>query len=293
LNESRVEKHSGGYSLDPKMRLGAPNVRVRDLEGTVRYYKEYLFLTPKQDKSGKSSLVAGSSDPLVILENDPNASEPPPGSAGLYHFAILVPDRKSLAMTYLALRKSGVYFEGYADHLVSESLYLRDPEGNGIEIYRDRAREEWKFDGSGKVKMDTLPLNISSLLSELTDEEREEPLAFPRGARIGHMHLKVTNSDASRKFYSEKLGLDITSDWSRFGALFLSVGGYHHHIGLNIWESKGGPQVENGNAGLDHFTILISKESLRELAANLNLVEKDPLLFSDPDGIRIEARSEY
>lgn len=283
------------------MMLGAPTLAVRDLERSLSYYEKDLGLTvlgTKQDRAEHkfvelSASSIGSGEPLLILGHDSSAKKPLYNSAGLYHFAILVPDRESLALTFLALGNRGVYFEGYADHLVSESLYLRDPEGNGIEIYRDRPREEWKYDKDHHIVMDTLPLDFSSLLSGLKREERKNAKSFPRGARIGHMHLKVTNLERSKKFYSETLGFDLTSDWSGFGALFLSVGGYHHHIGMNIWESKGGPPSSSRDAGLDHFTMILpNANALEDLALHLGLEKKREISFSDPDGIRIQARQD-
>ena len=279
------------------MRLGALTLTVRDLEVSLSYYEKDLglkVLDRKQNQAGRkviglSPLSAGSNEPLLVLEHDPSAKEPPHNSAGLYHFAILVPDRESLAFTYLALGNRGVYFEGFADHLVSESLYLRDPEGNGIEIYRDRPREEWKHDQDHHIVMDTLPLDFSSLLSGLKGKEAK---SFPRGANIGHMHLKVTDLERSKKFYAETLGLDLTSDWSSFGAVFLSVGGYHHHIGMNVWESRGGSSRANQDSGLDHFTMIVPDEGLEKLASHLGLETRKEISFSDPDGIRIFARAD-
>jgi catechol 2,3-dioxygenase len=144
-----------------------------------------------------------------------------------------------------------VEYDGFADHLVSESLYLRDPEGNGIEIYRDRMANEWPRDGSGHVMMDTLPLDLDSLLSELDLEERRNAGKFPTGARIGHIHLRVTNLKRSIQFYHQGIGLDLTADWSSMGASFLSAGGYHHHIGINTWFSLNGESHTQGDLGPD------------------------------------------
>lgn len=282
------------------MRLGAPALIVKDLEGTLPYYERDLglkVLGRGENQAGHKVIElytsnVGSNEPLLMLDQNSSAKEPLHNSAGLYHYAILVPDRRNFAMTYLALGKRGVYFEGFADHLVSESLYLRDPEGNGIEIYRDRPREEWKRDHNGHILMDTLPLNIPSLLSELKSEETKNAKAFSDGAKIGHMHLKVTNLERSKKFYSETLGLDLTVDLSNLGALFLSAGGYHHHIGMNVWESRGGAPRENQDAGLDHFTMILpDRAALEDLALQLNLeTGKGELSLIDSDGIEIRVK---
>ena len=187
-----------------------------------------------------------------------------------------------------------VEYDGFADHLVSESLYLRDPEGNGIEIYRDRMANEWPRDGSGHVMMDTLPLDLDSLLSELDLEERRNAGKFPTGARIGHIHLRVTNLKRSIQFYHQGIGLDLTADWSSMGASFLSAGGYHHHIGINTWFSLNGESHTQGDLGLDYFIITIpGRQFVDSLVSSLRndtrskQINKNQLLISDPDGIQI------
>lgn len=312
------------------MRIGPPILRIRDIDTTLEFYENRLGLHAKKryqehDKDQqkddgcnnlfyelsfrhKQSSSSSSYEPLIILKHDPGARIPSPRSAGLFHFAILVPDRKSLASTYIALRNSGVEYDGFADHLVSESLYLRDPENNGIEIYRDRPSIEWPRDDKGHIIMDTLPLDLNSLLSEMTDnnddnEEKDNAEAFPAGARIGHMHLKVTNLERSIKFYHEKIGLDITVDWSSMGATFFSAGGiYHHHIAINTWHSLNGESHINGkDVGLEGFTLIIPDNSfINTLAQRIfgssfsytPTTSYGQLIILDPDGIQFMIRSE-
>jgi catechol 2,3-dioxygenase len=186
------------------MTIGDPVLRIRDIDRVLTFYEKTVGLQVVKRYSAydydddSDDLIyeiglksANSNQRLLILHHDPNANDASQLSAGLYHFAILVPDRKSLVSTYLALRNAGVHYDGFADHLVSESLYLRDPENNGIEIYRDRPSKEWPRDGEGHIMMDTLPLDLDSLIEELNKEERNKPKAFPTGARIGHIHLKL------------------------------------------------------------------------------------------------------
>jgi catechol 2,3-dioxygenase len=245
------------------MKIGPPTLRVRDLDGVLDFYENIfgLVIDRRIDDHDDLETVelrvkagANNSDPLLILKHDPNAKPVPNNFAGLFHFAILVPDRKSLAIAYSSIEQSQVQFDGFADHLVSESLYLNDPERNGIEIYRDKPSNEWTRDSKGHVIMDTLPLDMKDLLAETFDNQKP-PATFPNGARVGHIHLRVTDLERSVKFYSEKLGLDVSADWFAMGAMFLSAGGYHHHLGLNIWHSLAGTRHQTGDVGLDSFKI--------------------------------------
>jgi catechol 2,3-dioxygenase len=300
------------------MRIGSPVLRVKNIDRILRFYEERLGLQMNRryqvgdDGGGGDNLVCElgskqksmSNESILILHHDPNAINAPLRSAGLYHFAILVPDRKSLALTYLAIRNSGLQYDGFADHLVSESLYLRDPENNGIEIYRDRQASEWSHDNEGHINMDTLPLDLNSLVSELNKDEKETAKAFPTGARIGHMHLRVTKLQRSIKFYHEKIGLDITSDWSSMGAAFLSAGGYHHHIGMNTWHSLNGQVHGKGETGLENFTIAIpDRTSFNTIESIINRhasseqqtkqkTDRNQFLIFDPDGIQIVFKAE-
>ena len=297
-------------------KVGSPVLRVRDIDKIIVFYETKLGLQVKrrhQDDYGNTVYELGflhidyPEDSLLQLHHDPNAKNASPHSAGLFHFAILVPNRENLASTYLALKKSGVYYDGFGDHLVSESLYLRDPENNGIEIYRDRPARDWPRDSEGNIMMDTLPLNLQSIVAEMNRLESENPVAFPFGARIGHMHLKVTNLERSIKFYHKILGFDITVDWRSMGAAFLSAGGYHHHVGMNTWHSMNGKVHSNDVLGLENFTITVpdnisSFNRIRSaiLSHHFSSEEKqkeqksygNQLTVSDPDGIQIVIISE-
>jgi catechol 2,3-dioxygenase len=296
-------------------KVGSPVLRVRDIDKIVMFYETKLGLQVKrrhQDDYGNAVYELGfvhidyPEDSLLQLHHDPNAKNASPHSAGLFHFAILVPNRESLASTYLALKNSGVYYDGFADHLVSESLYLRDLENNGIEIYRDRPARDWPRDSEGNIMMDTLPLNLQSIVSEMDRLESKNPVAFPIGARIGHMHLKVTNLERSIKFYHKILGFDITVDWRSMGAAFLSSGGYHHHVGMNTWHSMNGEVHSNDVLGLENCTITVpdisSFNRIRSAIKSHHLSSEEKqkeqksygnqLMVSDPDGIQIVIRSE-
>jgi catechol 2,3-dioxygenase len=295
------------------IKIGSPLLLVKDFDGVMNFYERYLDLQsvkeyPKRHGNRMYELYfrhnspSSNNLPVLLLQHDPDARIASPHSAGLFHFAILLPHRKDLASTYLALRESGVRFDGFADHLVSESLYLRDPENNGIEIYRDRPVKEWPRDSEGNVIMDTLPLDLQSLLSEMNKDESKNAIPFPTGGGIGHIHLRVTNLERSIRFYHEKLGLDLTVDWRSMGAAFLSKGGYHHHVGINTWYSLDGEVHEDGVNGLKNFTITTSNMSYFNLIkSNIlhdshsreqkrHLTDSNHFTVTDPNGIQIVIR---
>ncbi|HVC26985.1 MAG TPA: VOC family protein [Nitrososphaerales archaeon] len=297
------------FVMHEGMTLGAPTLRVRHLGPMLDFYVGSLGLHARKVEEGASGLKAVELRPtgapgqtLLTLTEDPKARQAPSDSAGLYHYAALVPDRRSLASTLVAIGSSGVAYEGFADHQVSESLYLHDVERNGIEIYADRPRSAWsdwrkiseRIAATGDLSLMapmSQPLDVESLVRELGENgAREKPTAFPTGARIGHVHLRVTDLERSVKFYHETLGLEVMMHVPQMGAAFLSAGGYHHHIGLNTWHSLGGTPHEDGDAGLDEFRIIVPERAvLDEVARRVPGTGGDDgsLAISDPDGIRV------
>lgn len=275
------------FVMDPKMTMGPVALRVKEYESAIKFYAEDLGLRIiRQDGNITRLAPVKSSQTLLTLVHDPDARIPPPKSAGLYHFAILLPSRADLAKAYLAIGKAGLAFDGYADHIVSEALYLTDPEGNGIEIYADKPRSAWKTDADGTPQMGTYPLDIDSLLFEVKDRAIDEMKAINYGAVIGHVHLKVTEIRQSTNFYHYRLGLDLMNYWD--SAAFLSAGGYHHHIGINTWESSLGSTVEEGWIGLEYFTICVPDLiTARELRSRLGGATQNETVFRDPDAIKI------
>jgi len=280
------------FKLNPEMKFGPVSLKVRNLGPMLSFYEKDLGLVARQrDKEIIELGPSKSAEPIIVLRHVPNAERPPDDAAGLYHYALLVPDRRSLAAAYLAIGNAGIIFDGYADHLVSEALYLTDPEGNGIEIYADRTRSLWKFDEDGFVDMTTQPLDIDSLLKEVTDARRDSLKAIADGTKVGHIHLKVTDLQRSTSFYRGVMGLELMRYYE--SAAFLSVGRYHHHIGMNTWESLGGKSVEEKWAGLEHVTITVPLENLNELSttlANSPIAQhagNGQLFISDPDEIAL------
>ena len=243
-------------SLHPDTTLGAVTIRVADIDRSLRFYQEILGFRPAPSEDGLPALGAGG-PPVVLLKHAPGARSTG-RSSGLYHFAILVPSRPALgqALRRLAEAEIGI---GEADHLVSEALYLSDPDGNGIEIYRDRPRSDWKW-SNGSVQMATEPLDLEGLLKEGHGDPAASRL-FPDGTRIGHVHLQVADVLQAVRFYHDAIGFDITATWQ--GAAFLSAGGYHHHLGLNSWASRGAPAAPEGSTGLESFVIRVPQAESR------------------------------
>ncbi len=311
---SLVEESPGHarFRMHDGMRLGAPTLRVRNLEKVLSFYETNLGLKTNRNYQDSSDSLrtlelgfkTNPNDPetILVLKHDPKAATTAHDFAGLYHYAVLVPDRKSLASTYLAIQGSGASYDGFADHTFSESLYLHDVERNGIEIYADRPRNTWgaimvamrKGDARGLVSLNK-PLDLDSLLMELSRDEKNGQFPFPRGTRIGHVHLRITDLERSVKFYHEKLGLDITANLPEMGIAFLSVGGYHHQIGLNTWHSLGGTPHKDGQAGLENITVRVPDAGVLDALA-IEFpdahVKDGRLLIPDPDGIRILIEAE-
>jgi catechol 2,3-dioxygenase len=238
--------------IDPATTLGAVRLTVSDLDGMASFYERVLGLRVLERAGELVRLGPEGGSALVELEGRSEAPPRPPRAAGLFHLAILVPSRPELAASLRRVAEAGWGLTGASDHLVSEALYLRDPEGNGIEIYRDRPREEWRRT-NGTLDMATLPLDLQGVLGEL-DESRAN--GMPAGTRIGHVHLQVSELGAAGTFYEDLVGFDVTVR-TYPGALFLSAGGYHHHVGLNVWETDGGPVSPMGALGLAWYEVVL------------------------------------
>jgi catechol 2,3-dioxygenase len=242
------------------MEPGAVRLRVADLDRERGFYERALGLRAVELSEGFARLVADGSVAVELTQNR-EAAPRPPGTTGLFHMAILVPGRRELAAALMRVIHAGWRLSGASDHLVSEALYLSDPEGNGIEIYRDRPREEWQHE-DGAIRMSTLPLDVDDLVAQLDDPD-EAPDGMAPGTRIGHVHLNVADLDDAEAFYGGVLGFDVTVRGYP-GALFLSTGGYHHHIGVNTWAGHGAPAPPPGSRGLDWFELVV--EAPRQLA---------------------------
>ncbi len=232
---------------------------VQDLESSLNFYDKLLGFKIIENTNKTAYLSSDGKYPyLLSLEENKTAKPIDRHSAGLYHTAFRFPDRKSLAKEFLHLHKNNVKFHGFSDHLVSEAIYLGDPDGNGVELYVDKPRSEWVWK-LGQVEMDTLPLNLTVLTNEVINRDEKWTGVNPK-TDIGHIHLRVTDILKAEKFYSNLLGFNITVS-SYPGALFMSAGGYHHHIGANIWSSDHGSQRSENSLGLKAFTIKLPDDN--------------------------------
>ena len=251
-----------GYRLPDDIRLGPVLLQIADLARSVGYYERVLGLRTLERSAGQATLAAHNDPtPLVRLRERPGArAVPRRGRLGLYHFAVLLPDRASLGRFAGHLASLGEY-AGMADHLVSEAFYLTDPDGLGIEVYADRPRDTWAVRG-GKLAMATDPLDLQSLARAAAGERWT---GSPAGTRVGHIHLYVDDLGRAGKFYHEGLGLDrISLDFP--GALFMSAGGYHHHLGTNTWAADA-PLADEEDARLIEWIIQLPDPRNVEAAA--------------------------
>jgi len=244
--------------ISPGAHPGPVHLTVADLERSIGYYREQIGLEPVE-RNGVRASIGTPERTLLVLTEEPGA-RPADGFTGLYHFALLVPERVQLARWLAHAGRDRVPMTGLSDHFVSEALYLRDPDGHGIEIYWDRPRGVWE--GQVMERMTTLPLNVQSLLGELDDPATEPFDGLPAGTVMGHVHLRVAEIESTVAFYRDALGFGLMAQLGPQAA-FLAAGGYHHHLGANIWESAGAPPPEPGMAALRHATIELPDEAAR------------------------------
>jgi catechol 2,3-dioxygenase len=253
--------------MKPTLQLSTIALRVADLKRSLDFYVGQVgfHITRQAEKHAELS-TGPSAEPILFLTGDGRATQPPQDAAGLFHAALLFPTRAALGGWLRFAAQRGVEFQGFSDHGVSEAIYFADPDGNGLEFYVDRPREQWPF-AKGEVAMFTRGLDVQNLMT--AGETRAAPLD---GAHWGHLHLRVTNLERSDAFYRQTLGLELMQG-SYPGARFLAADGYHHHLGLNVWGDPHGPQPADA-LGLMEATFA-------------RTAEKTPRVVKDPDGISI------
>jgi catechol 2,3-dioxygenase len=257
--------------------IGEVNLRVADLDRSLDFYAGRLGMRAQREGDTATLSSAAGGDPFIRLRSVSGTTPRPEGVIGLYHFAILYPNRASLAGAVRSLVDATWPFSGFADHGVSEAAYLQDPDGIGIELYADRPRVLWPRDPTGRIAMYTRMLDIDDLLAERAASVEPE--------RIGHIHLHVGNLVESTRFHRDLVGFDVTQDGLP-GAMFLSAGGYHHHVGLNTWAR--GRRAQPGTATLLSWTLRVpDATAVAAIAGRLPshvAADEGAFAYRDPDG---------
>jgi catechol 2,3-dioxygenase len=245
-------------SLHPDTRLGYVHLTVSDLNRALQFYERSMGFKVRARQNGTARLGAGGEDVLVLTEQ-PGARRVR-GATGLFHFAVLTPSRFELARSLRQLHQTGWPLDGFADHLVSEALYLTDPDANGIEIYRDRPRAEWPWRGD-EVAMTSDPLDLDGILGEL-QRETEPWTGLDPATALGHMHVHVRDLKEAEEFWTRVIGFDVMQRWAG-QAGFVSAGGYHHHLGFNVWAGVGAPPPPPDAVGLRYFILRLASPADR------------------------------
>jgi catechol 2,3-dioxygenase len=239
-------------------RLGHVHLTVASMDLALHFYTQALGLEPLERDESSVRLGAPGEKTLVVITEAPEARPKPTRTTGLYHYALLLPNRKHLARFFLHIRELDYPLVGAADHLVSEAIYLQDPDGHGVEVYADRPRETW-YKQDGGLRMATHALDTEALIAELDDGDREWQ-EMPSGTMLGHIHFQVADLEEAVEFYQQALGFDLNLAYGPRAA-FLSVDGYHHHIGLNTWAGVGAPRPPDDAATLRYVSLVIPSAS--------------------------------
>ncbi|MEF8887022.1 MAG: VOC family protein [Haloarculaceae archaeon] len=270
--------------LPAETRVGRSALQVADLESVTAFYRDVVGLRVLDRSAGTATLGAGGTA-LLLLEADEDAGART--GPGLYHNAIRVPSRGALG-DVLGRVRDGWTLGGASDHRVSEALYFADPEGNGVEVYRDFPRESWPATEDGRAGMATDPLDRSAVEAAAAGEDR-----VPAGTDLGHVHLEVSSLGAAREFYVDALGFVLRDTYP--GAVFVAAGGYHHHVGANVWNERTGPAE---GRGLSWFEVVVPEEgfdAVRERLAEEGYTPTetdDGIAVTDPDGLEVRVRAE-
>ncbi len=263
------------------IRLGTTFIRVANLEKQLDFYRQVIGLQIHRQDGNTAFLGVGGADLLALIHTP--EGQRLPGGNGLYHFALLLPSRHHLALTLRHFITRQTELQGLSDHIVSEAIYLADPEGNGIEIYADRPREQWYRDG--EFQLATLPINLRDLLRE-ADGADTGAHQLPPGTIMGHMHLHVNALDEAAAFYQDTLGMAMMMHIPSAG--FLSYEGYHHHLGINTWAGRTS-RADNA-LGLDHFTVILPEQEIANMREHLpaSAAQDGGWLLTDPSMNRVK-----
>lgn len=273
------------FHRKPNLYIRDITLKIRDLQHSLSFYSDFLGFQILSQEERKAVLTADGKTPIIILEQPEGVAPKEERRSGLYHFAILLPSRAHLGEVLIHLLNNH-YPIGAADHLVSEALYLNDPDGNGIEIYHDRQADEWTWKNE-QVQMTTDPLSAEEVMKSANGKQWS---GMPDETIIGHIHLHVSNLYEARDFYEDVLGYDVVCEYGS-QALFLSTGRYHHHIGMNTWNGVGAQPPSENSVGMKSYSIAIpNSEYLNRIKHSLQVrkmkyVEvEEKLCFNDPSG---------
>ncbi|NTW00488.1 MAG: VOC family protein [Oscillochloris sp.] len=265
------------FIIHPETAVGPVRLVVADMSRALNFYEGVLGMRAKHNADGSVVLSVGEATLLILVEQ-PGARPKPLRTTGLYHVALLLPSRRDLARIIRHFAETRYPLSGASDHLVSEALYLEDPDGNGIEIYADRPRETWSY-ARNEVRMTVDPLDVSGILGELNSNPT--PWAgMPVGSTVGHIHLQVKDLPSAEAFYCGILGFEVMARYGS-GALFLAAGGYHHHLGLNTWAGVGAPTAPPISAGLHSFAVRLP--NAESCSAVLNRVHAAGIVTEETD----------
>jgi len=277
------------FHKPPVTFVGQVNLKVQDLQRALTFYKEVIGFEVLEQTERSAKLTVDGKTVLLSIEQPADVIPKQGRTAGLYHFALLLPSRADLGRVLKHLLQVGYPLQGASDHLVSEALYLADPDGNGIEIYTDRPASDWDWN-DGSVVMATEQMDAESVMAEGLHGSW---IGLPEGTVMGHIHLHVSELSKTAEFYTKGLGFEVVC---RYGsqALFISSGKYHHHIGLNTWNGVGAPVPKANSVGLESYTLMLpNEESVNETIAQLEKIgaavteENGSYVTSDPSGNRI------
>jgi catechol 2,3-dioxygenase len=288
--------------LPPDTRIGRARLRVGDLERSLAFYRDLLGLQVSREAGDRVTLASGEQREtngstarpreLLVLEEKPGIARRPlrPATTGLYHVALLVPSRRALGRALLGLRQTGYPLRGMSDHAVSESLYLDDPDGNGLEIYADRPRGLWPV-RNGVLQMTVDPMDVEGVMA--AGRERTEPWAgLPTETVVGHVHFTVSRLDPAVAFYRDVIGFDEMMRIPTLAAV--AAGGYHHHLNLNTWAGEGAPTDTERVAGLSGWELEVPSDQARQelldrvTAAGALAPSSNGPGARDPDGITVD-----
>lgn len=278
-----------GFHREPNTFVSQVNLIVANLERSLTFYQEVIGLQVLQQTNSTADLTADGKTVLVSIQQPDDVVSKLARTTGLYHFALLLPTRADLGRLLKHFLQVRYPLQGASDHLVSEAIYLADPDGNGIEVYADRPASNWSW-SNGEVEMATVALDAESLLAE---GEGEDWNGMPAGTIMGHIHLHVSELQKTEEFYTKGLGFEVVT---RYGgqALFISTGKYHHHIGLNTWNGVGAPPAAENSVGMESYTMVFPSEEKREqIISQLKEMgvavteEKGAYMTADPSGNRI------